>query len=150
MIATFDQPGLHFHYPENWKITDESLVDWPRTVSVQSPGSGFWTVVQYELGSDPESLLKETLDEMRAEYENLESSVVVDQFEETDVIGYEMFFYCFDFLVCARAFAARTVDGKVTLILWQAEDRDFAQMEPVFRAITISLFRDRAADEGKP
>jgi hypothetical protein len=146
MVATFDHSGLRFHYPENWQINDESLVDWPRSVSVQSPGSGFWTVVQYELGTAPESLLEQTLEQMRNEYEGLESSTLVEQFEETEAIGYEMFFYCFDFLVCARAFVARMDDGKVVLILWQAEDRDFANVEPVFRAITISLLRHHAAE----
>ena len=82
MIATYDQAELHFHYPENWQITDESLIDWPRTVSVQSPGSGFWTVVQYELGTDPNQLLDEMLQEMRSEYEHLESSVTFETFDD--------------------------------------------------------------------
>lgn len=146
MIATFNQLGLRFHYPENWTITDESTADWPKTVSVQSPGSGFWTVVQYEIGTEPESLLEQTLQQMRAEYENLESSMLFDRFDETEVMGYEMYFYCFDFLVCARAFVARADDGKVLLILWQAEDRDFLQAEPVFRAITTSLLRDQLTE----
>lgn len=146
MIATFDQADIRFHYPENWKITDEVIIDWPRTVSVQSPGSGFWTLVQYDLGAEPVSLLEETLQEMRTEYENLESAAISEQFDETEVMGYEMFFYCFDFLVCARVLAIRADDGKVFLILWQAEDRDYAQVEPVFRAITTSLLREQVTE----
>ncbi len=146
MIATFHQADIRFHYPENWKITDEAVVDWPRTVSVQSPGSGFWTLVQYELGAEPVSLLEETLQEMRTEYENLESSAISEQFDDTEVMGYEMFFYCLDFLVCARVLAVRADDGKVFLILWQAEDRDYSHVEPVFRAITTSLLREQVTE----
>ena len=146
MIATFNHPSIRFHYPENWKITDDELIEWPRTVSVQSPGSGFWTVLQYEVGADPVTLLEETLQEMGTQYENLESSAISEQFDEVDMLGYEMFFYCFDFLVCARAFSMRAKDGKVYLILWQAEDRDYSQVESVFRAITTSLLREQVAD----
>ena len=141
MIATFDHFGLRFQYPENWSITDESVSDWPRGVSVQSPGSGFWSVMQYELGTDPVALLEETLQEMRTQYEDLESSVISELFDDQDVLGYEMFFYCLDFLVCARVFTVRAEDGKVYLILWQAEDREYSQVEAVFRAITTSLLR---------
>jgi hypothetical protein len=142
MIATFDHFGLRFQYPENWSITDESGGDWPRTVSVQSPGSGFWTVMQYELGTDPVALLEETLQEMRTQYEDLESTVISEVFDGQDVLGYEMFFYCFDFLVCARVLTVRAEDGNIYLILWQAEDREYSQVEAVFRAITTSLLRE--------
>ena len=142
MIATFDHFGLRFQYPENWSITDESSDDWPKSVSVQSPGSGFWSVMQYDLGTDHVALLDETLQEMRTQYEDLETSVISEVFDEQDVLGYEMFFYCLDFLVCARALTVRADDGKVYLILWQAEDREYAQVEAVFRAITTSLLRE--------
>jgi hypothetical protein len=82
---------------------------------------------------------------MRTQYEDLESTAVSDQFDDNEVIGYEMFFYCFDFLVSARAFGARADDGKIYLILWQAEDRDYSQLESVFRAITTSLLREKIA-----
>jgi hypothetical protein len=141
MIATFTRAGLHFQYPENWTLTDEGLADWPRTVSVQSPGSAFWTVFQYEEGS-PAALLEQALAEMNSQYENLESSAIDEEFDELEFSGFEMYFYCFDFLVCARALCGRAPDGKVYLVLWQAEDRDFAQMEAVFRAITTSLLRE--------
>lgn len=146
MTAIFDQVGLCFQYPENWKISDEQLMEWPRTVSIQSPSSGFWTVVQYELGTESLALLEETLKQMRAEYPDLESSVIFEHFDETEVLGYEMFFYCLDFLVCARAMAIRTDNGQVLLILWQAEDRDFAGAEPVFRAMTTSLLRNQVSE----
>jgi hypothetical protein len=142
MTGTFNKAGIRFHYPENWEIVDESLVDSPYTVSLQSPGGGFWSVMIYERGTETTTLLRETLDQMREEYEGLESSVIFDEFESTAATGYEMFFYCLDFLICARAFAFTAASGQIMLLLWQAEDRDFGKYEPVFRAITISLLRE--------
>lgn len=141
MTATFDKAGIRFQYPENWEIIDENLLDSPRNVSLQSPGGGFWSLMIYDAGVEPKSLLQETLDQMRKEYENLESSVISEEFDEIQATGYEMFFYCLDFLVCARAMTVKTDSGKIMLLLWQAEDRDFTKYEPVFRAITVSLLR---------
>lgn len=142
MTATFDKAGIRFHYPENWEIVDENFVEGPHTVSLQSPGGGFWSVMIYDLGTDTTTLLRETLDQMREEYEDLESSVIFDQFEDAEATGYEMFFYCLDFLVSARAFVVKIATGQIMLMLWQAEDRDFTKYEPVFRAITVSLLRE--------
>ena len=145
MTGKFDKAGIRFHYPENWEIIDENVLDGPRTVSLQSPGGGFWTLMIYERGTDTASLLRETIEQMREEYEGLESNVILDEFDQTGATGYEMFFYCLDFLVCARVFAVKAANGQVMLMLWQAEDRDFIEYEPVFRAITVSLLRELAA-----
>ena len=142
MTATFDKAGIRFHYPENWEVVDENVLDGPHTVSLQSPGGGFWSVMIYDQGTETSTLLRETLGQMREEYEGLESSVIFDEFEGTEATGYEMFFYCLDFLVSARAFVLKAASGQVLLMLWQAEDRDFMNYEPVFRAITISLLRE--------
>lgn len=141
MTATFDKAGIQFQYPENWAIIDENLLDSPRTVSLQSPGGGFWALMIYDPTADPEMLLAETLTQMREEYENLEASEIVERFDEIEGTGYEMYFYCFDLLICARAVVIPAIAEKTLLVIWQAEDRDFTKFEAVFRAITISLLR---------
>jgi hypothetical protein len=79
---------------------------------------------------------------MREEYEGLETLEVSERLAGVDSSGCDMCFYCLDFLVNARVLATRAL-GKTLLILWQAEDREFDQLEPVFRAITISLLQSR-------
>jgi hypothetical protein len=146
MTATFNKAGIQFQYPENWEITDENMLDIPRTVSLQSPGGGFWALMLYEDPVDPKAVLEETLSQMREEYENLESSEHVEQFDDIEASGYEMFFYCFDLLVCARAIVIQDVNDQTFLIICQAEDRDFTRYEPVFRAITTSLLRNAVTE----
>jgi hypothetical protein len=142
MSAVFTKAGIRFQYPENWTLVDESLLDWPRTVSLQSPGGGFWSLMKYDRGADVAALLRETLNQMREEYDSLESSVITEQFDDISSTGYEMYFYCLDFLVCAKALAIQSKGGDVLLLLWQAEDREFTKYEPIFRAITTSLLRE--------
>ena len=140
MTACYERSGIRFLYPENWEITEEQLLDDPKSVTVQSPASGFWSLMVYDLETEPQTLVEQVLESMRGEYEGLECSVIRDRFADVDSLGYEMCFYCLDFIVDARALAARA-RGKTLLLIWQAEDREFEQLEPVFRAMTISLLQ---------
>jgi hypothetical protein len=143
MTAVFDKSGIRFQYPENWIIAEESLLQWPRSVSLQCPGGGFWSLMMYQPGTESTALLDETLEQMRAEYSNLESAEITEEFENARGGGYEMYFYCLDFLVRAKVIAIECGAGPVFLLLWQAEDREFTEYEPVFRAVTISLLRSQ-------
>jgi hypothetical protein len=140
MSGTYDKNGIRFLYPDNWQITDEETVDWPRFVSIQSPGGGFWSLLIYRANEDPSSLTEEVLTTMRAEYEDVEADLVDDEFAGFKAAGYDMFFYCLDFVVNSRTLAGRS-DDRTILLVWQAEDGEFQELEPVFRAITTSLLQ---------
>jgi hypothetical protein len=144
MHGSYDRLGIHFLYPENWNIVDEEAASSPRTVSVQSPEGGFWSVMLYGPQHDPEQLTRQVLSTMQAEYEDVEVSPVEASFEGIRAAGYDMLFYCLDFVVNSRTLATRTGDSTI-LMIWQAEDRDFRRLEPVFQAITTSLLRQRQA-----
>jgi hypothetical protein len=144
MTAVYQRDPLHFLYPENWSVVEESWDQWPREVSVQSPGGAFWSVHVYP-ATDPRPLTQEVLNAMKQEYEQLESSVLAEDYGDRQVTGFEMHFYCLDFLVRARTLGIRR--GDVTyLLVFQAEDRDFDQLEPVFRAMTLSLVQAGEGD----
>lgn len=138
MTACFDKSGIRFLYPENWHITDEEFSRDGFSLSVQSPESGFWSLNVYEPERDPDSLAEAVLKSMTGEYEGIESSAWAERFGEIESRGYDMCFYCLDFVVDSRVMAARAL-GRTVLILWQAEDREFERLEPVFRAMTLSL-----------
>ena len=138
MTAVYEKSDVRFMYPENWEITDEERVEWPRSVSLQSPGGGFWQLMIYEPDSEPAELTEQVVEAMSKEYESLEAAPHTERFADIEAAGYDMFFYCLDLVINSRAVAMRT--GRWTLLLvWQAEDREFEQLEPVFRAITHSL-----------
>lgn len=131
--------GIEFSYPENWTVTEEEVQDWPRLVSLESPENAIWALHIHQ-HSEPRALAEETLKTMREEYESLECEPTTDLIEDVEVVGFDMNFYCLDFLVAART---RSFDlGNLTLLLlYQAEDRDFERLDPVFYAIMLSLLR---------
>jgi hypothetical protein len=138
MTASYDKAGLRFLYPENWKITEEHLTEPPLSVTIESPGGGFWVVMVYDEDIEPAMLVDQAVESMRDEYEEVEISPFERPFGEVAATGRDLWFYCLDFVVHSRVFVVRGL-GKTMLTMWQAEDRDFESLEPVFNAMLTSL-----------
>lgn len=143
MPATYDRAGIRFLYPDNWKLTETDHDSQPETVSLQSPGGGFWSLMVYRGRLDALELTRKLVEAMSVEYEALESIACQEQLGSHEAEGFEMWFHCLDFLVAARTLAIRH-GNNVLLLLWQAEDREFDTLLPVFKAITISLLTSLA------
>ena len=56
-----------------------------------------------------------------------------------EAVGYDMDFCCLDFIITSRTRSFR-LGNWTLLMLCQAENREFEQLEDVFHAITLSLF----------
>jgi hypothetical protein len=144
MTASYDRAGLQFVYPENWTLADDTVDEIPRTISVQSPTGGFWSVDIHPFSVEPEKLLEDAVSVMREEYPDMETQKISEEVSGEPSFGYDLDFYCLDFVVHCRLRALQS--GHATYLLtYQAEDRDFEQLGAVFQAITISMFRETLA-----
>lgn len=141
MPGIYDQQGVKFLYPDNWTLAGQSLDTEPIVVELQSPSSAFWTLHVYSLENDAGEIIDEFRDAMSAEYENIEVETVDEMEGEEPVLGYDMAFYCLDFLVSAKVRCWRQGNSLV-LTHAQAEDREFEEIAPIFRAMTVSMMRD--------
>jgi len=141
MTAVFENSQIRFLYPENWTIAEDGTMD-PPTVTVQSPNSGFWTLMMYSDEYEPDELAMQVVAAMDEEYEALESSPTTLELGDITAEGYEMYFSCLDLVVSAKTFAVRHNDMTL-LILWQGETRDFDELELVFRAMTQGMLQPR-------
>jgi hypothetical protein len=151
MVATYDRHGISFVYPENWQFSEELQGADTHCVTLQSPGSGFWMLQALHTTKSPELLAAEALRSVKQEYEDVEVARVDEQIEGTQCVGYDLFFYCLDFVVSSRV-RSFSLDDRTCLLLWQAEDTEFEKIGPVFAAITASLLSPakRSAARGKP
>jgi len=138
MPAFYEKLGIRFAYPDNWTVDEEDALGGNQSVTVYSPSGAFWSITLHPHEIDSGELLDTTLRAMRAEYEDLDAEEVCESVAGHELSGYTMNFYCLDLTNTACALCADTQEQKY-LILWQAEDRDFASFEEVFRAITHSL-----------
>ncbi len=138
MVATYERHGISFAYPDNWEFSEEYQGADTHCVTLQSPGSGFWMLQFLQTSKSPELLAAEALHSVKQEYGDVEVVRVEEEIEGTHSVGYDLSFYCLDFIVSSRvrsfAFGNRTF-----VLLWQAEDTEFDKISPVFLAITTSL-----------
>lgn len=137
MPAIFSKSGIRFAYPDNWSL-DEQEVEGAPTVSVASPEGAFWWLGIHPAHSDPAEIARAVLEGLKASYDNLDAEGVVEVVAEQEVIGYDINFFCLDLVSTARIRGFSTSDATYVM-LWQAEDREFTQVRPVFEAITTSL-----------
>lgn len=144
MPAEFNQWGIQFQYPENWTVDSESEPGGPHSVSVHSPDGAFWSVTTE--GPDGPSLARHVVQAIQNEYEQCEFEPMVRRIGEHQVDGFELNFYCLDFLITAHVLNVHSTQGPLA-VLYQAESRDFDRLQLVFDAISASLLQHRCLVE---
>ncbi len=149
MPATYDQGGLKFQYPESWQVESQSgalqsgpvhVLGQDHAVTLTTPSGAFWMALRFR-GQQPQRLVATTLEAMRQEYPKLDAEPVEETIAEHRAQGYDLDFFCLDFLNAARIRGVQLPEGAL-LILYQAEDREMEELEPVFRAVTTSLLEN--------
>lgn len=141
MVGTFEKQGVQFKYPDNWELTEDTLTPESLTVTLQSPGSAFWVLRVLDLDNSPDRVVAEVLKSMQQEYDQLEAAMVRERMLDVDAVGYDMQFYCLDLLVNSRV-RSFIFDDRTYLLLFQAEDREFEEVLPIFMAVITSLLRE--------
>lgn len=140
MPGVYDREGVRFQYPENWTLEEDEAAEGALAVSVNSPTGAFWQLSIYPRGEDPQRLLDTAVAAMREIYDSLETEEVDEMIAGRATTGFDLNFYCLDLTNTAvlRCWQAATA---TYLVLYQAEDREYVEVEAVFRAMTISLFK---------
>ncbi len=139
MPAVFNKLGITFSYPENWQVDEAEAVEGARSVTLYAPGGGaFWTVSVHPRKTDPLRLANAASKALQEEYDSLESEPVSENVAGVQLVGFDFNFYCFDLTSTA---AVRVLPGKraTYAIFYQAEDREFEEVEHVFQAMLLSL-----------
>jgi hypothetical protein len=138
MPAVYHKLGVRFLYPENWSVQDEEQDDWPRTVTLQSEQTSFWSLYVYPPDHNARQAVTEVIDSIRELYEDLEVLPAKEMMGDIETKGVDIAFFYLDLLVEAKIRCLKTPSA---LLLWhyQAESREFDAMEPVFQAIATNL-----------
>lgn len=137
MPGNFRRDGIRFQYPDGWQLTRED-VDTGWTVSVQSPATAFF-MVTYDAQMPEVGLVAETvLEALRADYPDMEAEEAVESLAGQPALGHNIRFFSLDLTntCCTRTFYA---DTGTVLVMWQANDLELENVEPVFKAICASL-----------
>ena len=146
MPAVFQQLGIQFQYPDNWSVDHqegEPSADGnipTGQVTVSSPHTAFWQLTQYPGEVDLESLFDEALSALRSEYDHIEVEPNSDDIAGQTLSRYEVNFFYLDLTNTCWLWGFETPQDTY-LLLCQAEDREFEQVAPVFRAMLASVLQ---------
>jgi hypothetical protein len=136
-VEHFEQSGISFFYPENWRLErEESDTGW--TVQVQSPDTAFFLLTLNEDGPSSEEVARTALEALREDYPDLEADECVDSLAGQPAVGYDIRFTSLDLTNTCWTRSFYCADGTV-LVLCQLNDLELEQHEPVLRAICASL-----------
>jgi hypothetical protein len=140
MPAVYDKLGIRFLYPDNWSLDESDALAGQNSVSAYSPDGAFWSVSLYPGNPDREELANAALEALQLEYPGAEAEAASEEIEGREVTGFDLNFLFLDLTSTAliRVFDS---PGGTCVILCQAEDRDYVEVEAVFRAMTASLIR---------
>lgn len=141
----FDRYGLAFDHPDNWTVDTDDSEGRYATVTVYSPGGAFWSVSGHAPGGDPAALVEAVVSQMREEYRELDAEPGTDEVAGRQLTGTDLNFYCLDLTNTAQVRTLVTAQA-IYLILCQAEDREWEDVEPVFAAMTTSFVRGLPLD----
>jgi len=141
MPATYEKLGIKFQYPDNWTLDEGEALEGEKSVSVYSPGGAFWSVMIHPRSQAPEELVDAALKTMQQDYDELDAEAVEETVGQIDLVGCDMNFYYLDLTNTAAVRSGRK-DEATLVIFWQADDRELAEVEAVFRAITLSLLEN--------
>ena len=137
MPAAFEDGGIKFRYPENWKLErEDSDTGW--TVSLQSPGTAFMMVCLREDMPTADQLAEAALDALREDYPELEADDCVDSIGGQPAVGHDIRFFSLDLTNTCWTRSFYSSEGTV-LVLWQVNDLELEQAEPVLKAICSSF-----------
>jgi hypothetical protein len=139
VTAVFDEHGLFIQYPENWKLEQHEDENHSLEIQIIAPSGAFWSLLVFDRQVDNGGqLMQEILQGIDDQYESAEWSRVTEALGSSQTSGYDTFFFCLDLLITNRMRCLERGDQN-WLLTWQAENREFDSIEPVFRAMTISL-----------
>jgi hypothetical protein len=137
MAAQFDDRGVRFRYPENWRLEREDNEDgW--SVYLQSPSSAFLMICLREDDPLPEQMTEAVLKAMRDDYAELEADDRVDTVAGQPAVGHDINFISLDLTNTCWTRSFSCAQGTL-LVMWQTNDLELEQREPVLRAICASL-----------
>lgn len=138
MAAVFEKLGIRFAYPENWTLDQEEAGEGQAAITVYSPGGGYWSVAIHAPEEDPNRLAGAAVKAMKQVYSDLDSEAVEETVADQPLVGYDLNFYCLDLTNTALVRAYQNDFGSY-VVMCQAEDREYVEIEQVFRAMTASL-----------
>jgi len=139
-LRTFNKLGVRFEYPSTWELSEEERGD-GHTISLQSPGTAFWTLTIFEASLEPDELIEAAIETYREEYHNVDVYDRNENLIHAHAAGADLEFVCFDWVAYAGLRAIQSVE-RTLLVVFQGNDQEDAALKQDLEEMTRSLKSD--------
>ena len=137
MLRDYHRHGVRFQFPSDWELAEQSTDD-ETTISVQSDGTSFWTVVLLKSRPDPDQVLSAVVDAFEQDYEDVDVTSAVSSLGGMPALGREIDFVCYDLVNSATLRVCQTSEMTL-MVLHQGTDHELVTTGEQLRAMTASL-----------
>lgn len=137
MPQMYDDHGIRFQFPDEWEL-NEDLNDNELSISINSPGTSFWSLTVDFENRSPEMLVKSAIDAFRQAYQDVDSYTVESKICGRPTVARDLDFLWLELTNSAFLRAFRT-ERFSALVLYQETDHELEESLPILELITHSL-----------
>jgi hypothetical protein len=136
-VTDYDHHGVRFQFPADWTLTEQSNDD-EITISLQSDGTTFWTLMLFAARPDPEEILDTVVAAFQQDYEEVDVLTAIESISGLPALGQDLDFVCYDLVNSAAVRTFQTSEATV-MVLSQGTDHELKETQSQLDAITASL-----------
>lgn len=129
--------GIRFRYPAHWEISEgrsEDQID----VSVESPGTSYWTVTLFLRNPSPQQVIRTAVGAYREEYDELDAYPAEASLCHRRAVAQNLEFVSLELINSAFLRAFRT--GRYTvLVMYQGTDHELEETRETLEEMSASL-----------
>ncbi len=144
-LTDYSNYGIRFRFPSSWELSEETSSD-ETTISLQSDGTSFWTIVLFKSRPDPEAVLDAVVAAFEQDYEEVDVLTAVSSLSGLPSLGRDLDFVCYDLLNSATLRAFQT-SNQTVLVIFQGTDHELETTRAQLESISASLECDDEDDE---
>lgn len=137
LLTQYAKHGVRFSFPSDWTMSEESD-DQETTISLQSDGTSFWTLMLLKSRPDPDAVLDTVVSAFEQDYEDVDVISTIDNLGGLPALGRDLDFVCYDLVNSASARACQT-SLQTVLVLSQGTDHELQVTSAQMKSITDSL-----------
>lgn len=135
--SAYGKHGVRFQFPASWAITEQSD-DGETTISIQSDGTSFWTLMLLEARPDPDEVLDTVVAAFEQDYDDVDVTSSITSLGGLPALGRELDFVCYDLVNSASVRALQTSE-RTAMVLFQGTDHELETTRDQLDSITASL-----------
>jgi hypothetical protein len=146
MTSLYSGHGLHFRYPDDWRLSEDRAGDeLAITVRPDQDSTAFWSATLLFERPAVQDALRAVVEAFEEEYEELDVYPADETIAGRDALGRDIDFVCLELTNSAFVRVFRAASCTI-VVLSQATDGELDGLLSEFQEITSSL----ECDEGEP